>query len=101
MVKSEILRKYELMLIVNAKLTQEEKDGIVKQVIEVANKVGAKIINNQIWQERVKLAFKIKKCNEGTYYLINFESNSLAIAELKQLLKLNEKVLRFLLLKQE
>lgn len=101
MVQTEITRKYELMIIVNAKMTQEEKESVFKQVIEIVGKSGAKITSNQVFLERHKMSFKIKKTNEGTYYLVNFTGKSSAILEIKQLLKLNEKVLRYIVLNLE
>jgi small subunit ribosomal protein S6 len=96
MEKTEVvIRKYELMLIVDSKLTAEEKDGIFKEVLETILKSGAKVINNQIWVEKQKMTFEIKKRREGTYYLINFEGQGAAAQKIRATLKLNEKVLRF------
>ncbi|MBF0385582.1 MAG: 30S ribosomal protein S6 [Candidatus Omnitrophica bacterium] len=101
MVKSEITRKYELMVMVNAKMTQEEKDVVFKQITEIVTKAEGSITNSQVWLDKHKMSFRIKKCNEITYYLVNFTSKSSAITEIKQLLKLNEKVLRFIVINLE
>ncbi|HQP10161.1 MAG TPA: 30S ribosomal protein S6 [Candidatus Omnitrophota bacterium] len=95
MAKNELLRKYELVIIVDAKLTSDAKEAVRKEATEMIKKFGGKVINSQVWLERHKLAFVIKKCNEGTYYVINFEGASSIIAEIKPLLSIHEKILRF------
>lgn len=89
------MNKYELVIIVDAKLNDAEKERITKSAAELIVKGGGKTINSQIWIEKQKFSFKIKKCTEGTYYLINFESPAGAISKIKQGLTLNEEILRF------
>ena len=95
------MNKYELVVIVNGLLSQEEREAIFKEVVEAVTKNGGKVINNQIWLDKHKITFVLKKCTQGTYYLVNFESAPANIAKIKQNLKLNEKVLRILFLKLE
>ena len=96
-----IISKYELMMILDAKLTQEEKDAIIKEVVDTIQKSGGKVINSQVWMEKHKLAFRIKKRTEGVYYLINFESEGLSAPKIHSLLRLNERILRFTILNVE
>ncbi|MBN1870169.1 MAG: 30S ribosomal protein S6 [Candidatus Omnitrophica bacterium] len=95
MEKNELTRKYELVAIVDAKLTNEAKETVRKEITEAINKRGGKIINSQVWLEKHKLTFPIKKCSEGTYYIINFEGQGEIIGQLKPLFRINEKILRF------
>ncbi len=101
MEKNELLRRYELVVIVDAKLTAESKDTVCKEVTDEINKRGGKVINSQVWLEKHKLTFLIKKCSEGTYYIINFEGEADIIEKVKPGLKLNEKILRFEFIKVE
>ena len=101
MEKSELVRKYELVVIVDAKLTNEAKETIRNEVTEEIVKRGGKVINSQVWLEKHKLTFQIKKCSEGTYYIINFEGASDIIEKVKTGLKLNEQILRFEFIKIE
>lgn len=101
MEKNEQMRKYELVVIVDAKLTGETKETVRKEVTDLVNKHGGKVINSQVWLEKHKFTFEIKKCNEGTYYIINFEGGSKVVGEMKSPLKLNEKILRFAFIKVE
>ena len=93
------MNKYELMGVVNASLAQEERDSIFKDVVDIVGKSGGKVINNQVWLDKHKITFNLKKCPQVTYYLVNFESAPANITKMKQSFKLNEKILRFLILK--
>ncbi|HLF18252.1 MAG TPA: 30S ribosomal protein S6 [Candidatus Omnitrophota bacterium] len=95
MENKELMRKYELMAIIDAKLAQEEKDRIFKEVADIISQNGGKVINSQVWLEKHRLTFPIKKCKEGTYYLVNFESDGSINEKVRSLLKLNERILRF------
>jgi small subunit ribosomal protein S6 len=95
MEKNETLRKYELVVIVDAKQSNDVKESVRKEVTNAITKRGGKVINSQIWLEKHKLTFPIKKCSEGTYYIINFEGKSEIIEKVQPSLKLNEKILRF------
>ena len=99
--KTALMRKYEAMIIVDARLSNEEKEATFKEAADVINRSGGHVINGQIWLEKHKLTFKLKKLNEGTYYLINFEDEGGALAKIRQSLTLNEKILRFTLINAE
>jgi len=97
MEKNEQIRKYEMVVILDDKLSQEDKDGICKNVANVIQKEDGKVINSQVWLEKQKFSLPIKKCSEGTYYIINFDAQGAAIEKIKSNLKLNERILRFII----
>ena len=101
MEKNVVIGKYELMVIVDAKLANENKENVFNDAKEAVSKGEGKVINSSVWQEKSKLTFPIKKCNEGTYYLINFESKKSGIDKMRSILRLNENVLRFAITKVE
>jgi len=88
------MNKYEMVVILDAQKTQEEKDAIAKQAVDAVQKNDGKVINSAVWLEKQKLSFRIKRCGEGTYYLINFEGQGETAAKVRQLLKINEEILR-------
>lgn len=98
---NELLTKYELMLIIDANMTNEEKETIFKAAADAVQKSGGKVINGQVWLDKHKFTFEIKKCSEGTYYLINFEGEGSCVDKIQPILKLNEKILRFAFTKVE
>jgi small subunit ribosomal protein S6 len=95
------MNKYELIVIINAQMPLEQKETVSKQAVDAVVKGGGKVVNNQVWLEKHRLAFKIKKCLEGTYYLIKFEALGKAIEKIKEVLRLNEDILRFLIVRVE
>ncbi len=95
------MQKYELVVILDAQPSKEEKDAIMKKVTDAVAKNGCKVINNQIWLLKHKFAFKIKRRTEGTYYMVNIEAEGAAVAKIRQALNLNEDLLRFAIMKSE
>jgi small subunit ribosomal protein S6 len=89
--------KYEAMFIVRPDLSEEEKKALFTQIKEAATKQGSSISHADIWQEKRKLSFSIKKYAEGTYYLMNFTAPSLNLKDIRHAYKLNENILRVLI----
>lgn len=98
MKNKEKAHKYELIVIADSKMATDEKEGILKNALDAVNKAGGKVINSQVWLDKHKLAFSIKKRTEGTYYLVNFEGSGLTANQTRDTLRLNEKILRFAVL---
>ena len=95
------MNKYELVYIIDAHASQTTKDEIAKQVADALTKSEIKLVNSQMWLDRHKMSFPIKKIIEGTYFLLNLEAKSSAIAKLQSSLRLNEQILRFLTVKAD
>ncbi len=93
------MNKYELVYIIDAHTPQGTRDEIAKQVADAFVKSEIKLGNSQMWLDRHKMSFPIKKIIEGTYYLLNFEAQGSAVAKLQGSLRLNEQILRFLTIK--
>lgn len=93
------MNKYELVIILDAKLSVDERKEVIEQIVDVINKSSGKLINNQLWLERQKFTFSLKKRTEGVYYLMNFEGDPSQVEKTKTALRSNEKVLRFSLIK--
>ena len=95
------MNKYELVYIVDARLTDAEKADVAKQVADLIAKFGGKVINAALWMERQRIAFQIGKANEGYYYLVNVEMKGSEMAQFRKELTINERVLRFLIIRPE
>ena len=95
------MNRYELVVIVDASISQEEKEKIVKEAGDAIVKCEGNVINSQVWLDKHKFTFRMKKCTEGTYYLINFESVKSGLSKLRNALRLNENILRSLIVKAE
>ena len=95
------MNKYEMVLILDAHLNPTERDEVVKQAVDIVNKSEGKVVNSNIWMEKHRMSFPIKKVWDGAYYLVNFDAKSTAIAKIRQLFRINEKILRYLIIRQE
>ena len=92
------MTKYELVYIVDAHLAPEAKEEVNKQVVDTVTKAEGKVINSNVWFERQRISFPIKKIQDGTYYLVNWEGRGNTSVKIRQSLRLNERVLRFLII---
>jgi small subunit ribosomal protein S6 len=99
------MRRYEAMFIVKPDLNDEAKSAVMMGIKEQIAKRQGTVENDQIWSERRKLAYDLSpaggqaRYKEGMYYLVNFQGPPSLIADLKSSYRLNENVLRFLILK--
>ncbi|NLY74302.1 MAG: 30S ribosomal protein S6 [Firmicutes bacterium] len=94
------MRDYEVMYILDAELDEENIDAAVARFEDVVKNDGGEIVKTERWGKR-KLAYEINDKNEGYYVLMYFKSPSGAAQELERILKLNDDVLRHLLVKKE
>ena len=101
MITTELITKYELVLIIDVGIAEGKKEEIFKKVQDLIQNVGAKLINSQVWIPKHRLTFAIKKCREATYYMINFESDPSFVRKIEEQLKLNEDLLRFAVFQAE
>ena len=101
MEKNGQMSKYELVIILDSKLTSDEKESIYKDVMDTVGKSGGKVINGQVWLDKQRFSFPIHRRIEGTYYLINYEAVTSANEKIRSVLRINERVLRFLMIKGE
>ena len=95
------MNKYEAMFIVKPDLSEDDKNNLFGQINDVVTKNSGVITQGAPWGEKKRLVFPIKKYSEGVYYLLNFSSNPLAIKDIRHAYKLNESILRVLILKLE
>jgi small subunit ribosomal protein S6 len=90
-------REYEALLILNASGSEADLAQAVKQVEEPIRKLGGQIDKSEGWGRR-RLAYRINRHLEGHYHLLSFHVDPNQVEELKRLLRLNEAVMRFLIL---
>ena len=91
--------KYEVLYIINPSLSEEETQGVVekfKTLIEQNGTVDAM----EEWGKR-KLAYEINYIAEGYYVLVNFEAEATLPAELERNFRINENVMRYIVIKKE
>jgi len=91
--------KYEAMFIIKPDLSEAERKAVYEQVKDAVTKVGGKVLSADVWSEKRQLTFTIKKHREGLYYLMQFNAPGDAVAKLKIAYRLNEQILRVMILR--
>jgi len=94
------MRKYELMLAINPQLEEEELTSLMEKVKKVISKEKGEVTNINKWGKR-KLAYEIKDFTEAIYVVMKFSIDELSISEFERVLKLEEKIIRYLLTLQK
>ena len=94
------MKKYEVALVVSAKVEDEVRVATVEKAKEAITSVGGQITNVDEWGKK-QLAYEIQKMNEGFYYFIQFDAETDIPAQLEQRLRIMDNVLRYLVVKAE
>ena len=93
------MNKYELALIVNAKIEDDARAAVVEKAKEYITRFGGTVTDVEDWGKK-KLAYEIQKMNEGFYYFIQFDSEPDTPGEIEQRLRIMDNVIRYLFVKQ-
>ena len=87
--------KYELALVVNAKIEDDVRTATVEKAKEYITRFGGTVTEVDDWGKK-RLAYEIQKMREGFYYFIRFEAPADAPAQLEQRVRIMDNILRFL-----
>jgi len=90
------MRSYEVMLAINPQLENEELDSLLDKVKKLITQAKGAITKTDKWGKR-KLAYEINDFTEMIYVVLNFDVDEKIVAEFERVLKLEEKVIRYLL----
>ena len=94
------MMKYELALVLSAKIEDEERAAMVEKVQAMITTAGAAITNVDEWGKK-QLAYEIQKMKEGYYYFIQFDAEPAAPAEIEDNIRIMENIVRFLCVRQD
>ena len=94
------MNKYELAVVVSAKIEDEERAAVVDKCKALIERFGGTITNVDDWGKK-RLSYEIQKMKEGFYYFIQFEAESSAPAEIESRIRIMDNVLRYLVVKNE
>ena len=93
------MNKYELALVVSAKLDDETRAGVVSRAKDYITRFGGSLGETEEWGKR-RLAYEIEKVTEGYYYFIQFEAESECPNELEARMRIMDNVLRYLVVRK-
>jgi len=87
------LKFYEGMFLISGSQVQKDPDLVTNTLLSTLKKHGCEVLRNEKWNER-KLAYPVKRCDRGTYFVIHFNADEKRIAALRRDCQLNELILR-------
>ncbi len=90
-------RDYEALVIVRSAGTEQEMAKAAGHLEGPIKKVGGSVTSSQNLGRR-KLAFRISKQAEGVYFLLRFQAPTAELGEIKRLFRLEDSVVRFMIL---
>ena len=91
------MTKYEMLYILDASLTDEAKEGIIKKIEDLVNSNG-KVEKTDRWGNK-KLQYPINYKSEGYYVLTTFEAAPTLVVELKRIVGITDGIIRRLITK--
>ncbi len=89
------MRRYETIFISHPDLSEEDVEKLTQRAADIVQQQGGELLQVQQWGKK-KLAYKIKKQWRGYYTLLDYLAVSTAIKELERILRLDDKVMKFL-----
>ncbi|MCL2252894.1 MAG: 30S ribosomal protein S6 [Lachnospiraceae bacterium] len=94
------MNKYELCVVVSAKIEEEERVSTINKVKELIERFGGQITNVDEWGKK-RLAYEIQKMKDGYFNFIHFDAESTAPIEIESRIRIMDNVIRFLCVRQD
>ncbi len=88
-------RLYEVMFIVRPDVEDEEADKLI-EALSTTVKTGGGVVKSAEKLGRRKLAYQVRKFNDGNYILFTVEANGAVVLELERRLRVTEQVIKFI-----
>ena len=92
------MTKYEMLYILDASLSDEAKDGIIKKIEDLVTENGGVIEKTDRWGVK-KLQYPINYKSEGFYVLTTFEAEKAFVEELKRVIGITDGIIRRMITK--
>ena len=94
------MKAYELLFFVDPNLDPETRLAVMKRIDTTIAEGNGKVDNVDEWGKR-KLAYEINGLTDGDYTLVNFHADPQNVAELDRVLRINDAVVRHMIVKRE
>lgn len=89
------MRQYETGFILSPTLSEEETSQLVQQMAEIVAQKKGHMVRQDVWGKR-RLAFPIKRFQEGVYVFFTYDGPGDVSAELERRFKQTDAVIRFM-----
>ena len=94
------MKAYELLFFVAPSTSDEDRVAVMKRIETTIAEGAGKVDNVDEWGKR-KLAYEINGLTDGDYTLVNFHADPQNVAELDRVLRINDAVVRHMIVKRE
>lgn len=94
------MNKYELVLVVNAKIEDDLRAATVEKAKDYVTRFGGTITEVEDWGKK-RLAYEVQKMKEAFYYFIRFDAESTVPAEIESRIRIMDNVIRYLCVRQD
>lgn len=94
------MRSYELTIVLDGKITSAKKKSVTQKIEKVVEAAKGKVGKVKDWGVK-DLAYKIKKSLTGAFLIFPLELQSESVKPLNEKLRLDEEIIRYLLVKKE
>ena len=93
--------KYGILYLIRPNIDEEAKAALVERFDNILTSNGANVEESKDWEKR-RLAYEIGGFREGLYHIVNITAeNADAINEFDRLAKINDDILRHMIVKKE
>jgi small subunit ribosomal protein S6 len=89
-------RTYELMFIVRPDMAEEDQDKLLSTLETAVTSSGGQVKNVDRSMGKRRLAYTVRKFNDGIYVLLTMEGSGGMVRELERRLRVTEPVIKFL-----
>ena len=93
------MTKYEMLYILDAQLSDEEKESIIKKFEHLVTGNGGVVEQTDRWGVK-KLQYPINYKSEGYYVLMTFEAEKTLVVEIKRVAGITDGIIRRLITKR-
>ena len=93
------MNKYESVVIINPTVEEENMKALISKFTEIINKDGKVEKVDELGKR--KLAYEVKKNEEGFYVVFYFEAKPELITELERNYRITDEVIKFMTVKQD
>ena len=93
-------RLYEVMFIVRPDVAEEDADKLIAGFNTTVTNGGG-VVKSVEKMGRRKLAYMVRKFNDGNYVLLTIEANGAVVLELERRLRVSEPVIKFITVRMD
>ena len=94
--------KYEILYIIRPNIDEEAKSALIERFDAILKDNGAEVLESKDWEKR-RFAYEMNGFREGIYNIVKVSSPSSAsaVSEFDRLAKINEDIIRHMIVKEE